>query len=86
MRTVFGMIIGCLLTIAALYIHDSMATSTVASGATPDTSRVIVNWDVAAREWGLVKENVQTVWQKFKLTTAENRTHPQKRASTSISI
>jgi len=66
MRTFLGMILGCLLTIAVVYIHDSMATSTVASGSTAGTSRQIVNWDVAASEWGQVKENVHTTWLKLK--------------------
>jgi hypothetical protein len=48
MRTLLGMILGCLLTIAVVYVHDSMATSTVASGTTANRSRAIVNWDVAA--------------------------------------
>jgi hypothetical protein len=69
MRTFLGMILGCLLTIAVVYIHDSMATSTVASGATAGTSRQIVNWDVAASEWGQVKENVHTTWLKLKANT-----------------
>ena len=66
MRTFFGMILGCLLTVAVVYIHDSMATSTVASGTTASTSRQIVNWDVAAVEWREVKENVRTTWLKLK--------------------
>lgn len=66
MRTFFGMILGCLLTIAVVYFHDSMATSTVASGSTAGTPRQIVNWDVAASEWGQVKENVHTTWLKLK--------------------
>lgn len=65
MRTFLGMILGCLLTIAVVYIHDSMATSTVASGSTVGMSRQIVNWDVAASEWGQVKENVHTTWLKL---------------------
>lgn len=69
MRTFLGMILGCMLTIAVVYIHDSMATSTVASGSTAGTSRQIVNWDVAAREWGQVKENVHTTWLKLKANT-----------------
>lgn len=69
MRTFLGMILGCLLTIAVVYIHDSMATSTVASGSTAGTSRQLVNWDVAASEWGQVKENVHTTWLKL---TANN--------------
>lgn len=66
MRTFLGIILGCLLTVGAVYIHDSMATSTVASGALADSSRQIVNWDVAASEWGQVKENVHTTWLKLK--------------------
>ena len=66
MRTIFGMILGCLLTVAAVYIHDSMATSTVARGTATDSSRVIVNWDVAQREWGYVRESVHTAWLKLK--------------------
>lgn len=66
MRTFIGMILGCLLTIGVVYVHDSMATSTVANGETASTSRAIVNWDVAKREWVEVKENVHTTWLKLK--------------------
>ena len=66
MRTFIGMILGVLLTVAVVYVHDSMATSTVASGPTASTSRQIVNWDVAASEWSEVKENVRTTWLKLK--------------------
>jgi len=60
------MVLGCLLTVAVVYVHDSMATSTVASGTTATTSRPIVNWDVAASEWGQVKQTVRTTWLKLK--------------------
>ena len=66
MRTFLGMILGCLLTVAVVYIHDSMATSTVASGTTASTLRQIVNWDVASSEWNEVKQNVHTTWLKLK--------------------
>jgi hypothetical protein len=66
MRTFIGIILGCLLTIGVVYVHDSMATSTVASGETASTSRPIVNWDVAKSEWIEVKENVRTTWLKLK--------------------
>lgn len=66
MRTFLGMILGCLLTIAVVYIHDSMATSTLSSSSTATPGRQIVNWDVAATEWGQVKENVHTTWLKLK--------------------
>ena len=66
MRTLFGMILGCLLTIGVVYVHDSMATSTAANGPAASTSRAIVYWDVAAREWAEVKENMRTAWLKLK--------------------
>ena len=66
MRTLFGMILGCVLTIAVVYVHDSIATSMAGSGAAASTSRAIVNWDVAASEWGQVEEGVRTTWLKLK--------------------
>lgn len=66
MRTFIGMILGCLLTIGVVYVHDSMATSTVANGTTAGTSRAIVNWDVARNEWIEVKANVHTAWLRLK--------------------
>ncbi len=62
MQIFIGMIFGCLLMIGVVYVHDSMATSTVASG----TSHAIVNWDVARSEWVVVKENARTTWLKLK--------------------
>jgi hypothetical protein len=66
MRTFIGMVLGCLLTIGVVYVHDSMATSTAANGTAAYTSRPIVNWGVAASEWVSVKENVRTTWLKLK--------------------
>jgi hypothetical protein len=66
MRTFIGMILGCLLTIGVVYVHDSMVTSTVANGTTASASRSIVNWDVAKSEWVEVKENVRMTWLKLK--------------------
>jgi hypothetical protein len=66
MRTLLGMILGCLLTIGVVYARDSMATSAVAAGASSGTSRTIVNWDVAASEWGQVKDRAHAAWLKLK--------------------
>ncbi len=66
MRTILGMILGCVLTITAVYVHDSMATSTDAAGTNAGDSDMIVNWDVAEREWREVKENVHTAWLRLK--------------------
>ena len=66
MRTIFGMILGCLLTIAAVYIRDSVAISTVPNGMSAGTSNMIVNWDVAARDWTHIKETAHTAWLKLQ--------------------
>ena len=66
MRTLIGMMLGCLLTIGVVYVHDSMATSTVANETAAGTSRAIVNWDVVKSEWVEVKENVRMAWLKLK--------------------
>ncbi len=55
MRTLFGMFLGCLLTIAGVYVHDSMVASAGAGRATANMSRAIVNWDVATSEWRQVQ-------------------------------
>lgn len=61
MRTFVGLILGCLLTIAAAYIHDTA----FAKGG-PDGPDALVNWDVAARQWDQVKAGVQTAWEKIQ--------------------
>ncbi len=65
MRTFLGMILGCLLTIAVVYAHDTMATSTIATGPAASQSGQIVNWDVAAREWSRVTDHVRTAWGRL---------------------
>lgn len=69
MRMIIGMILGCLLTIGAVYARDSMATSTVATGTNASTSEMIVNWDVAEREWTELKADVHTAWLKLKASS-----------------
>ncbi len=61
MRTFVGLILGCLLTVAAAYIHDTAFAKGGADGA-----NALVNWDVAARQWDRVKEGVQTTWEKVQ--------------------
>lgn len=66
MRTFLGMILGCLLTIGIVYLHDVQATSTVAGGATGVETRQIVNWDVAAANWNKMTDNARQAWIKLK--------------------
>ena len=62
MRTLFGMILGCLFTIGGVYIYDSMNTSRVATGEVANINRTIVNWDVAATDWDLLKTRTHEKW------------------------
>ncbi len=53
-----------LLLVAGVYVYDSMQTSTVAT-AVADANRTIVNWDVAATDWGLAKRRAHSDWIKL---------------------
>ena len=63
MRTFFGMILGCLLTIGVVYLHDTRVSGTADS--TSLANRPIVNWDVATGEWNRVTENVRLSWDRL---------------------
>lgn len=65
MRVFLGMILGALLLTAGIYIYDSQSTSTVASGQSASANRTIVNWDVAASEWSLLKRRAHDDWIKL---------------------
>lgn len=65
MRTLFGMILGCLFTIGGVYIYDSMTTSRVATGEVAGVNRTIVNWDVAATDWDLLKTRTREKWMQL---------------------
>ena len=65
MRVFFGMILGALLLVAGVYVYDSQSTSTVASGQAASANRTIVNWDVAATDWNLLKRRAQDDWTKL---------------------
>jgi hypothetical protein len=64
MRTFFGMILGALLLVCGVYVYDSMRTSSVANGEVARDTRTIVNWDVAAHDWNLLKERAREQWTK----------------------
>jgi hypothetical protein len=65
MRVFLGMILGALLLVAGVYIYDSQSTSTVANGQSASENRTIVNWDVAATDWNLLKQRAQDNWIKL---------------------
>ena len=65
MRVFLGMILGALLLVMGVYMHDSMLTSTVANGQVAQTNRTIVNWDVAATDWNALKVRAHEDWIKL---------------------
>ena len=65
LRMFVGMILGALLLTAGIYVYDSSATSTVANGQAASANRTIVNWDVAATEWNVLKNRAQDGWVKL---------------------
>ncbi len=65
MRVFLGMILGALLLTVGVYIHDSMGTSTVANGETAQSSRTLVNWDVASVDWDAVKTRAHEDWTRL---------------------
>ena len=62
MRVFLGMILGAMLLVVGVYIHDSQSTSTAASGQNASGDRTIVNWDVAAADWHALKTRAQDDW------------------------
>ena len=65
MRMFLGMILGALLLVCGVYVVDSMRTSSVASGQTAQETRTIVNWDVAAQDWNMLKTRAHEEWTKL---------------------
>jgi hypothetical protein len=64
MRTFLGMILGALLLVCGVYVYDSMQTSSVANGDVAQSSRTIVNWDVAAHDWNVLKARAHEEWTR----------------------
>lgn len=58
MRFIFGLIIGCLLTVGTAYVSDKVTAST------PD-AKPMVNWDVVAKNWDHVTTLARESWKKI---------------------
>jgi hypothetical protein len=65
MQTFLGMILGALLLVCGVYVYDSMQTSSVANGQVAASNRTIVNWDVAAADWGRLKTRAHDDWVRI---------------------
>jgi len=73
MREFFGMVLGCALTILTVYLHDSGIGARVANEPGQST-RQIVNWDVAASEWANMQHNAAVAWDKLTANVERART------------
>jgi hypothetical protein len=65
MQTILGMILGALLLVLGVYIYDSIRTSSVANGEVARSNRTIVNWDVVASDWQLLKARAHDDWVRI---------------------
>ena len=65
MQVFVGIILGMLLLVGAVFISDSIQTSSVASGQTAQASRTMVNWDVVADDWQALKTRAHDDWVRI---------------------
>jgi len=65
MQTFFGMILGALLLVCGVYVHDSMQTSAVANGEVATSNRTIVNWEVAKADWDMLRDRAHKDWVRI---------------------
>lgn len=61
MRIILGIIFGSMLTIGVAFLHDSLATSSVAGTSDAGQSRMIVNWEVVKSDWRDLKANLRVM-------------------------
>ena len=65
MQVFVGIILGMLLLVGAVFISDSIQTSSVANGQTAQASRTMVNWDVVADDWQALKARAHDDWVRI---------------------
>jgi hypothetical protein len=59
MRIVLGMILGVVLTIGIVYVHDTQFVGKAG------IERQMVNWDVVGRNWNQLTARVRQEWSKL---------------------
>jgi hypothetical protein len=59
MRLIFGIVLGCALTIGGAYVADSMAAP-ASTGAKP-----MVNWDVVGKNFEAITTLAKEGWKKI---------------------
>ena len=65
MQVFVGIILGMLLLVGAVFISDSIQTSSVANGQTAQANRTVVNWDVVADDWHALKTRAHDDWVRI---------------------
>ena len=65
MQVFVGIILGMLLLVGAVFISDSIQTSSVANGQTAQAGRTMVNWDVVADDWHALKTRAHDDWVRI---------------------
>lgn len=61
MRTLFGIILGGILTVGGAYLYDSHQALTAAN-AQASIERPLVNWDVVGSKWDRLTQRAHEEW------------------------
>jgi hypothetical protein len=65
MRVFLGIILGVFLTIASVFIVDTLTTGPTATAQTSVERRPMVNWDVVGKNWHVFTERVRYGWNRL---------------------
>jgi hypothetical protein len=69
MRFLLGMIVGCLLLVVGVYLHDAPRVAVQPDNQTLAGNETIVNWNVARREvdrgWTTLKVRAREGWTRI---------------------
>lgn len=68
MRVIFGIILGAVLTVGAAYLYDNTSVGRSVTGTT--SPRAMVNWDVVADNWRVLKDRAIEGWSKLSKPSA----------------
>ena len=63
MRLLFGIVLGCVLTVGGAYLSDSYNAGAAASPPA-SAQRPMVNWDVVSVKWHTLTERARSQWHR----------------------
>jgi hypothetical protein len=64
MRTLFGIIIGIVITIGGAYLYDSHNALAAESNTGPKP-QTLVNWDIAGQKWSVFSDTARVQWDQL---------------------